>query len=104
MQSGSSSEPHGHGVTEMCQRVLHNILTSEEFNSLRKTLLESFQGIKLESVFDFSVTSSRMKQKTYEQSPTLFLSDIQQVFFSSLFITRQCIYPIWCLMQVKSHL
>ncbi|KAI5405841.1 PHD finger protein EHD3 isoform X2 [Lathyrus oleraceus] len=80
MQSGSSSEPHGHGVTEMCQRVLHNILTSEEFNSLRKTLLENFQGIKLESVFDFSVTSSRMKQKTYEQSPTLFLSDIQQVW------------------------
>ncbi|CAI8598352.1 unnamed protein product [Vicia faba] len=78
MQNGSSSEPHG--VTEKCQRVLHDILTSEKFNSLRKTLLENFQGIKLESVFDFSVMNSRMKQKTYEQSPVLFLSDFQQVW------------------------
>lgn len=80
MQNGSSSEPHGRGVTEMCQRVLCNMLTSEKFSSLCKTLFENFQGMKPESVFDFSVMNSRMKQKTYEQSPALFLSDIEQVF------------------------
>ncbi|CAK8567421.1 unnamed protein product [Lathyrus sativus] len=89
MQSGSSSEPHGDGVTEMCQRVLHNILSSEEFNSLRKILLENFQGIKLESVFDFSVTNSRMKQKTYEQSPALFSSDIQQVWSKLQYVSHE---------------
>ncbi|XP_004502548.1 PHD finger protein EHD3 isoform X2 [Cicer arietinum] len=80
MQNGSSSEPHGRGVTEMCQRVLCNMLTSEKFSSLCKTLFENFQGMKPESVFDFSVMNSRMKQKTYEQSPALFLSDIEQVW------------------------
>jgi len=90
MQNGSSSEPHGHGVTEMCQRVLCNLLTSEKFNSLCKTLFD--KATKPESVFDFSVITLRMKQKVYEQSPALFLSDIQQVVFSSLFIIRHFIY------------
>lgn len=80
MQNGSSSEPHGHGVTEMCQRVLCNLLTSDKFNSLCKILFDNFQATKPESVFDFSVITLRMKQKVYEQSPELFLSDIQQVF------------------------
>ena len=84
MHNGCSSEPHGHGVTEMCQRVLCNILTSEKFSLLCKALLENFQGMKPENVFDFSVMNSRMKEHAYEQSPTLFLSDIQQVIFSSV--------------------
>ncbi|XP_045816173.1 uncharacterized protein LOC123909384 [Trifolium pratense] len=80
MQSGSSSESHGHGGTEMCQRMLCEVLTSEMFNSLCKTIFENFQGIKPESVVDFSVVISRMQQKFYENSPELFLSDIQQVW------------------------
>ncbi|KAJ1387358.1 Zinc finger, PHD-type [Sesbania bispinosa] len=80
MRRGCSSEPNGHGVTEMSQRVLCNILTSEKFSSLCKVLLENFQGMKPENVFDFSVMNSRMKEQAYEQSPTLFLSDIQQVW------------------------
>ncbi|GAU33641.1 hypothetical protein TSUD_310490 [Trifolium subterraneum] len=79
MQNGSSSESHGHGGTEMCQRMLCEVLTSQMFNSLCETLFENFQGIKPESVVDFSVVISRMKQKTSEESPELFLSDIQQV-------------------------
>ncbi|KAK7410637.1 hypothetical protein VNO78_01582 [Psophocarpus tetragonolobus] len=79
MCNGYSRESPGHGVTEMCQRVLCNILTSEKFSSLCKALLENFQGMKPDSVFDFTVMNSRMKEKAYEQSPTLFLSDIQQV-------------------------
>ncbi|RDY04664.1 PHD finger protein EHD3, partial [Mucuna pruriens] len=80
MCNGCSSELPGHGVTEMCQRVLCNVLTSEKFSSLCKALLENFQGMKPESVFDFTVMNSRMKEQAYEQSPTLFLSDIQQVW------------------------
>jgi hypothetical protein len=91
-QNGSSSESQDHGGTEMCQRMLHDVLTSEEFNSLCKTIFENFHGIKPESVVDFSVIISRMKQKFYERAPELFLSDIQQVCFSSLFIIRQFIY------------
>jgi hypothetical protein len=92
MQNGSSSESQDHGGTEMCQRMLHDVLTSEEFNSLCKTIFENFHGIKPESVVDFSVIISRMKQKFYERAPELFLSDIQQVCFSSIFIIRQFIY------------
>ncbi|TKY74218.1 Methyl-CpG-binding domain-containing protein 9 [Spatholobus suberectus] len=80
MCNGCSTESPGHGVTEMCQRVLSNILTSEKFSSLCKTLLENFRGMKPESVFDFTIMNSRMKEQAYEQSPTLFLSDIQQVW------------------------
>jgi hypothetical protein len=80
MQNGSSSESQDHGGTEMCQRMLHDVLTSEEFNSLCKTIFENFHGIKPESVVDFSVIISRMKQKFYERAPELFLSDIQQVW------------------------
>ncbi|BAT78706.1 PHD finger protein [Vigna angularis] len=80
MCNGCSSELPDHGVTEMCQRVLCNILTSEKFRSLCKALLENFQGMKPESVFDFTIMNSRMKEQAYEQSPALFLSDIQQVW------------------------
>ncbi|KAL2339724.1 hypothetical protein Fmac_007664 [Flemingia macrophylla] len=80
MCNGHSSESPRHGVTELCQRVLSNILASEKFSSLCKALLENFQGVKPESVFDFTVMNSRMKEQAYEQSPTLFLSDIQQVW------------------------
>lgn len=89
MCNGGSSESPDHGVTEMCQRVLCNVLTSEKFSSLCKALLENFQGMKPESVLDFTVMNSRMKEQAYEQSPTLFLSDIQQVNLSSLFLIQQ---------------
>ncbi|CAJ1974290.1 unnamed protein product [Sphenostylis stenocarpa] len=78
--NGRSSESPDHGVTEMCQRVLCNILTSENFSSLCKALLGNFQGMKPESVFDFTIMNSRMKEQAYEKSPALFLSDIQQVW------------------------
>ncbi|KAK7320953.1 hypothetical protein VNO77_30941 [Canavalia gladiata] len=80
MHNGFSSESDGHGATERCQRVFCNILASEKFGSLCKVLLENFQGMKPESVFDFSVINSRMEGRAYEQSPTLFLSDVQQVW------------------------
>ncbi|XP_019462088.1 PREDICTED: PHD finger protein EHD3-like isoform X1 [Lupinus angustifolius] len=80
MHNGCSSRSDGRGGTERCQRVFCNILTSEKFGSLCKVLLENFQGIKPERVFDFSVINTRMKEHAYEHSPTLFLSDIEQVW------------------------
>jgi len=80
-----SSELPDHGVTEMCQRVLCNILTSEKFRSLCKALLQNFQGMKPESVFDFAIMNLRMKEQAYDQSPALFLSDMQQVNYAVSF-------------------
>ncbi|OIW16638.1 hypothetical protein TanjilG_01877 [Lupinus angustifolius] len=80
MHNGCSSKPVAPGGTERCERVLCNILTSEKFSSLCKVLHENFQGIKLERVFDFNVINTRMKEQAYEDSPALFLSDIEQVW------------------------
>lgn len=81
LPNGCPSEPDGPRVTEMCQQALRNILVSEKFSLLCKLLIENFNGMKPESVIDFSVINSRLKDRAYEESPTLFLSDIQQVLF-----------------------
>ncbi|KAM1097796.1 hypothetical protein ACFX1X_015473 [Malus domestica] len=62
----------------MCQRAFDNVLVSEMFTSLCKVLLKNFQGIKADSVFDFSLINSRMKRGDYEHSPMLFSNDMQQ--------------------------
>ncbi|OIW00697.1 hypothetical protein TanjilG_09666 [Lupinus angustifolius] len=80
LHDGCSSKTHGHGVTQTCQRVLCDILTSENFRSLWKALLENFEGMKPNSLFDFNIMTSRMSEKAYEQSPALFFSDMQQVW------------------------
>ncbi|XP_028781557.1 PHD finger protein EHD3-like isoform X2 [Neltuma alba] len=79
-RNGSCNESDAPDANEMCQRVLCNVLVSEKFSSLCKVLLENFKGMKPETVFDFSVINSRLKEQAYEQSPTLFSSDIQQVW------------------------
>ncbi|XP_047174638.1 uncharacterized protein LOC124842239 [Vigna umbellata] len=80
VHNGFCTEPDGHGATERCQRLFCDILASEEFSSLCKVLLENFQEMKPETIFDFSLINSRMKEQAYEQTPTLFLSDLQQVW------------------------
>lgn len=67
-------------ITKLCQDTFSEIISSENFASLCKLLLENFQGIKDESLFDFSPINSRMKEGAYENSPLLFSSDIQQVW------------------------
>ncbi|KAM1736952.1 hypothetical protein ACFX1Q_016013 [Malus domestica] len=62
----------------MCQRAFYNVLVSETFTSLCKVLLQNFQGIKADSVFDFSLINSRMTREDYEHSPMLFSNDMQQ--------------------------
>ncbi|KAM2557795.1 hypothetical protein TB2_014877 [Malus domestica] len=62
----------------MCQRAFYNVLVSETFTSLCKVQVQNFQGIKADSVFDFSLINSRMKREDYEHSPMLFSNDMQQ--------------------------
>ena len=79
MSDKCSSESKVQGVTEMCHHLLCKIVASEKFSSMQKLLCENFQGVKPESVCDFSVLNLRIEEGAYEQSPALFLSDIQQV-------------------------
>ncbi|XP_040997599.1 PHD finger protein EHD3-like isoform X2 [Juglans microcarpa x Juglans regia] len=79
ISSGCLNESDHNNNTEKCQRALFNILISDKFTSLCKLLFENFQGIKAD-FFDFSIINLRMKEGTYEHSPVLFSSDIQQVW------------------------
>lgn len=54
---------------------------SERFALLCNVLLENFQGMKADKVFDVSLMNSRIKEGAYENSPILFFSDMQQVYF-----------------------
>ncbi|XVE60255.1 hypothetical protein DITRI_Ditri05aG0114300 [Diplodiscus trichospermus] len=76
----SFTESNPQTTTEMCQRVFFDVIISEKFTSLCKLLFDNFQGIKLDSLFHFSLINSRMKDGVYEHSPMLFASDIQQVW------------------------
>lgn len=83
-------------ITKLCQDTFSEIISSENFASLCKLLLENFQGIKDESLFDFSPINSRMKEGAYENSPLLFSSDIQQVKFNPLFEVKECKLSMVC--------
>lgn len=78
--NGTSDESNHPTITKMCMRAFFNVIISEKFASLCKLLLENFQGIKLDGFFDLSLINSRVKDGTYERSPMLFFSDIQQVW------------------------
>lgn len=80
MSNGSLSEP-SHTNADACLRAFFDIAVSEKFAELCGLLLENFQGIKVDSFLDISLINSRMKQAAYESSPSLFHSDMQQVFF-----------------------
>ncbi|GMI89563.1 hypothetical protein like AT1G77250 [Hibiscus trionum] len=80
ISNGSFKESKPQTTTEMCQLVFFEVIISEKFTSLCKLLFDNFQGIKLDSLFHLSLMNSRMKDGAYEQSPTLFSSDIQQIW------------------------
>ncbi|KAF8404041.1 hypothetical protein HHK36_008918 [Tetracentron sinense] len=79
-QNGPNYQADDHHITKLCQRVFLNVIVSEKFTLLCKLLCENFKGIKVDRLFDFSVINSRMKEGFYEQSPTQFSTDIQQVW------------------------
>ncbi|XP_057973570.1 PHD finger protein EHD3 isoform X2 [Malania oleifera] len=78
--NGTLDEANCRSFTERCERALFSVIESEQFSSLCKLLVENFQGIKVDSFFDFRLINSRIKEGAYEDSPMLFSSDIQQVW------------------------
>ena len=78
ISNGFSSKTKHHTFTSTCQHAFFNILISQKFASLCKLLLQNFQGIKADSIFDLKHINSRMKSGVYEDSPLLFSKDMQQ--------------------------
>ncbi|XP_057531887.1 PHD finger protein EHD3 [Amaranthus tricolor] len=71
----------GHStVSRLCEDVFFRLVTSGKFASLCKLLSENFYGLKIEKFLDFSLINLRMKENAYETTPTLFASDIQQIW------------------------
>lgn len=84
--SGSVNESNDSTFTELCQCTFFDIIISEKFAKLCSLLLENFEGMKAEKLFDLHHINTRMKEKEYEKSPLLFQSDIQKVLFWKLLL------------------
>ncbi|CAL0327430.1 unnamed protein product [Lupinus luteus] len=74
------TDKDGQECSSQLERLSHRAHSEANghFSSLRKALLENFQGVKPESILDFNTMTSWRRKKAYEQSPALFLSDMQQ--------------------------
>ncbi|KAL3840052.1 hypothetical protein ACJIZ3_024643 [Penstemon smallii] len=77
---GSVNEPNSDVVTDLFRRTFSDVLLSEKFAQLCSLLLENFQGMNANKLFDLGHINSRMKERAYESSPILFHSDIQQIW------------------------
>ena len=80
----SINETNNWIVTERCKRTFSDVIMSEKFALLCNMLLENFQGMKADKLFDISLMNSRIKEGAYEKSPVLFFLDIQQVYFETM--------------------
>lgn len=78
----------------MCRHVCFDILISEKFTSLCKLLVENFQGIKIDNFFDLNLINSRMKDGIYDESPMLFLTDIQQASRDNILL-----FLLFCIVE-----
>ncbi|XP_057468969.1 PHD finger protein EHD3-like isoform X1 [Actinidia eriantha] len=79
MSDGSLSQSNRTN-TDLCRRAFFDTIMSEKFAQLCCLLSENFQGIKVDNIMDISIINSRMKEGTYETSPMLFHSDMQQLW------------------------
>ncbi|XP_011074808.1 PHD finger protein EHD3 isoform X1 [Sesamum indicum] len=77
---GSINESNHYTFTEICLCSFSGIIMSEKFAELCGLLLQNFQGIKADKLFDLNHINSRMKERAYENSPLQFQSDIQQIW------------------------
>lgn len=76
--NGSVNDKNCRTVTELCQQTFLDVIMSEKFSILCNILIENFQEMRVDKLFDIACINSRMKEGTYEKSPRLFYSDIQQ--------------------------
>lgn len=90
VSNGSLENSNRCNINESCRRAFFSIIDSQKFVSLCKLLSENFRGIKADNVFDFSLVNSRIKEGAYENSPMLFLSDVQQAIFDYLVFLFSC--------------
>ncbi|KAH9621605.1 hypothetical protein KSS87_018032 [Heliosperma pusillum] len=67
-------------VSRLCECAFSKLLMSGPFASLCKLLSENFPGVKIDKLLDFNPIDIRMKDGTYERTPTRFSSDIQQLW------------------------
>ncbi|KAK4433724.1 PHD finger protein EHD3 [Sesamum alatum] len=77
---GSDNESNHYTLTELCLCSFSGIIMSEKFAELCSLLLENFQGMKADKLFDLNHINSRIMERAYENSPLLFQSDIQQIW------------------------
>lgn len=80
ISNGVPSESGHLTVSRQCERAFFRLVMSGKFASLCKMLSENLHGLQIEKVLDFSLIDSRIKEGTYEHTPMLFSSDIQQIW------------------------
>ncbi|KAL1561200.1 PHD finger protein EHD3-like [Salvia divinorum] len=78
--SGSVNGPNTTTFTERSSCTFMDVFMSEQFAQLCSLLLENFEGIKTDKLFDLNHINTRMEGKAYEQSPLLFQSDVQEIW------------------------
>ncbi|KAF9609731.1 hypothetical protein IFM89_018179 [Coptis chinensis] len=77
-----NEQANDHATNELCQRVFHDVIASENFVKLCKLLSENLQGIKVERFSEFSIINTRMKNGAYGHSARLFTEDIHQLWLN----------------------
>ncbi|KAL2894027.1 PHD finger protein EHD3 [Bienertia sinuspersici] len=78
--NGGSSESGHLSVSRQCEHAFFRLVVSRKFATFCKMLSENFHGLKIENFLDFGPINSRIKEGAYEHTPTLFSSDIQQIW------------------------
>ncbi|KAL8059569.1 hypothetical protein ABFS82_03G094200 [Erythranthe guttata] len=93
--SQSASESNHDRVAKLCRCTLFDVIMSEQFAQLCSLFLAN--GMKADKLFDLSHVNSRMKEKAYESSPTLFHSDLQQIWTNLQRLGNDIISLVKCL-------
>uniref|UniRef100_A0A0D6R4Z0 PHD-type domain-containing protein n=1 Tax=Araucaria cunninghamii TaxID=56994 RepID=A0A0D6R4Z0_ARACU len=78
--SDQKAYPSTELIIERCRNVLQDVTSAEKFAQLCNLVHGSFAGSRTHDVFDFRLIELRMNAGTYGMSPTLFDSDMQQIW------------------------
>ncbi|KAL3641725.1 hypothetical protein CASFOL_012540 [Castilleja foliolosa] len=78
--NGCVNDSKDYTVTEHCERTFSDIIMSEKFAQLCNLLVENFQGVNADKIFDFKHINSRMKENIYGSSPLRFQLDLQEIW------------------------